>query len=209
MLKGYEVPPLKAVGLEGFWGVCVYIILLFIFFFIRCEKWPDFLKDGVCIRDHEDENDVDCSIRFENPIFAVQQIIDSPNLKFYLSLYICSIAFFNLAGLTISKNVSSTARTIVDTLRTIVIWTFFLTMPFVPEDTKEKFSWLQLLGFAILILGSLIYNEILVLNFWGFGDNTKEAIKTREKREMLENEIKEKSQENNDNKNENNPTTEE
>ena len=35
LLKGYEIPPLKAVGLEGMWGVSVYIVLLFIFYFIR------------------------------------------------------------------------------------------------------------------------------------------------------------------------------
>ena len=208
LLKGYEVPPLKAVGLEGMWGVSVYIFLLFIFYFIRCEKWPKFLKDGVCIRDKAEGIDKDCSIRFENAIFAVKQIYASRDLKLFLSLYVLSIAFFNFSGLTISKNVSSTARTIVDTLRTIVIWTFFLTMPFVPDDTKETFSWLQLLGFLILILGGLIYNEILVLPFWGFGDNTKEAIKKREKREMLENEIKEKTQEATDKNDENNQNPE-
>ena len=116
-------------------------------------------------------------MRFENAIFAVKQIYESTQLKCFLCLYILSIAFFNFSGLTISKNVSSTARTIVDTLRTIVIWVFFLTMPFVPEDTKETFSWLQLLGFSILILGGVIYNEILVIPFCGFGDNTKEKIK--------------------------------
>ena len=195
LLKGYEIPPLKAVGLEGMWGVSVYIVLLFIFYFIRCEKWPRFLKDGVCIRDKENEDDENCSIRFENAIFAIKQIYASRDLKIFLSLYVLSIAFFNFSGLTISKNVSSTSRTIVDTLRTIVIWTFFLTIPFVPEDTKETFSWLQLLGFSILILGSVIYNEILVLPFWGFADNTKEARKKREKRDMLEKEIKEKTQE--------------
>ena len=195
LLKGYEIPPLKAVGLEGMWGVSVYIVLLFIFYFIRCEKWPKFLKDGVCIRDKENEDAENCSIRFENAIFAIKQIYASRDLKIFLSLYVLSIAFFNFSGLTISKNVSSTSRTIVDTLRTIVIWTFFLTIPFVPEDTKETFSWLQLLGFSILILGSVIYNEILVLPFWGFADNTKEARKKREKRDMLEKEIKEKTQE--------------
>ena len=118
LLKGFETPPLKAVGLEGMWGVICYIFLLFIFYFIRCESWPDFLKNGVCINDKE-------TIRFENAIFAVKQIWDSSLLKAYLSLYVLSIAFFNFSGLTISKNVSSTARTIVDTLRTIVIWLFF------------------------------------------------------------------------------------
>ena len=190
LLKGYETPPLKAVGLEGMWGVLCYIILLFIFYFIRCESWPKVLKNGVCFKDNKGE------LRFENAIFAVRQIYHSGNLIGYLSLYVLSIAFFNFSGLTISKHVSSTARTIVDTLRTIVIWIFFLTMPFVPPKTKETFSWLQLLGFSILILGGLIYNEILVLPFWGFADNTKEAIKNREKREKLEKEIEEKNDDN-------------
>lgn len=183
LLKGYETPPLKAVGLEGMWGVFCYIFLLIIFYFIRCEEWPNFLKD-VCILDTGTNE-----IRFENAIFAVKQIYESTQLKCFLSLYVLSIAFFNFSGLTISKNVSSTARTIVDTLRTIVIWVFFLTMPFVPEDTKETFSWLQLLGFSILILGGVIYNEILVLPCCGFGDNTKEKIKKRKELEKKNIEI--------------------
>ena len=114
-----------------------------------------------------------------------KQIWESTQLKIYLSMYVLSIAFFNFSGLTISKYSSATSRTIVDTLRTIVVWTFFLVMPFVPEDTKETFSWLQLLGFLILILGGVIYNEILVLKCWGFGDNTKAAIRKREEQEKL------------------------
>ena len=182
ILKGCSVHPLKAVGLEGMWGVLCYIILLFIFYFIRCEGWPDFLKEGVCI---EYPKKV---FRFENAIFALQQIYDSGALKGYLTLYIISIAFFNFSGLTISKFVSSTSRTVVDTLRTIIIWVFFLTMPFVPENTKETFSWLQLLGFSILILGGVIYNEILVIPYCGFGDNTKEKIKEREELKKLKGE---------------------
>ena len=192
LLKGYETPPLKAVGLEGMWGVLCYIVLLFIFYFIRCESWPNFLKDGVCIRDNEIEEE--STIRFENAIFALKQIYASTKLKCYLSLYVCSIAFFNFSGLTISKYSSATSRTIVDTARTILVWIFFLTMPFVPEETKETFSWLQLLGFVVLVIGGLIYNEILVLPFWGFANNTKEAIKKRKK---LEIEIEEKTKENN------------
>ena len=180
ILKHYDAHPLKAVGMEGMWGVLCYIILLFIFYFIRCESWYDILKDNICIEDGKGGD-----LRFENAIFAFKQIWASANLKLYLSLYVLSIAFFNFSGLTISKYSSATSRTIVDTLRTIVVWTFFLVMPFVPEDTKETFSWIQLLGFLILILGGVIYNEILVIKFWGFGDNTKAAIKKREEQEKL------------------------
>ena len=185
ILKNYDVPPLKAVGMEGMWGVACYIILLFIFYFIRCESWYDILKDNVCIEDGKGGD-----IRFENAIFAFKQIWDSSDIKIFLSMYILSIAFFNFSGLTISKYSSATSRTIVDTLRTVIVWTFFLLMPFVPEDTKETFSWLQLLGFLILILGGLIYNEILVIKFWGFADNTKAAIKKRQEEEkLLENKV--------------------
>ena len=89
LLKGYETPALKAVGLEGMWGVFVYLILLFIFYFIRCEEWPEFLKGGVCIKDD------DKAIRFENALFALKQIFCDDNeirIKFYLPLYILSIA---------------------------------------------------------------------------------------------------------------------
>ena len=178
ILKHYDVPPLKAVGMEGMWGVLCYIILLIIFYFIRCESWFDILKENICIPDG-----IGGDLRFENAIFAFKQIWESTQLKIYLSMYVLSIAFFNFSGLTISKYSSATSRTIVDTLRTIVVWTFFLVMPFVPEDTKETFSWLQLLGF--LILGGVIYNEILVLKCWGFGDNTKAAIRKREEQEKL------------------------
>jgi len=198
LLKGYETPPLKAVGLEGMWGVICYIFLLVIFYFISCESWPDFLKEGICIQEKGD------IYRFENAIFAFKQIWESRILKLYLSLYVLSIAFFNFSGLTISKNVSSTARTIVDTLRTIVIWLFFLTMPFLPEETKETFSWLQLVGFLVLILGSLIYNEILVIPFCGCEKNTKEAIKKRQKqKEGLEKALGDDNPE--ENENEDNP----
>jgi drug/metabolite transporter (DMT)-like permease len=180
ILKGYEIPPLKAVGLEGMWGVLCYIVLLFIFYFIRCESWPKMLKEGVCIKDYYTG-----AIRFENALFAFQQIYESTELKCYLSLYIISIASFNFSGLTISKYASSTSRTVVDTCRTIIVWAFFLTMPFIPEDIKETFSWLQLLGFAIIILGGVIYNEILVIPFCGFGDNTKEAIKKRKEEQKI------------------------
>ena len=119
-------------------------------------------------------------------------------------MYVLLVAFFNFSGLTISKYASATSRTIVDILKTILVWSFFLVMPFVPDDTKETFSWLQLLRFIILIFEGLIYNEILVLKFLGFADNTKAAIKKREKEQKLLDEQNEESDNKNENKHENN-----
>ena len=53
-------------------------------------------------------------------------------------------------------------------------------MPFVPKETKEKFHWLQLLGFIILFLGGAIYHEIIIIPFLKLSENTKKAKKRRE-----------------------------
>ena len=180
ILKTYKIAELKAVGLEGIWGGIIYIILLFIFYFIDCKNWPDYLKKSMCAKDNKGNT------RLEDTIFAFKQIVEEKKLLFYLLLVIFSIAFFNFSGLAVAKYGSSTLRTIVNIMRTVIIWAFFLIMPFVPEETKEEFSWLQLLGFIIVLLGGAIYNEILVIPFCKFADYTKEGIK---KRELLEKQI--------------------
>ena len=180
LLKSYS-ESLKVVGMEGCWGVGSYIILLFVFYNIKCgDGWGDTRKQLCSLDDSGDG-----VYRFENPIMAIRQIFNSTQLLCFVILYISSIAIFNFAGLSVTKHVSSTARTIVDTCRTIIIWSFFM-MPFVPEGTHETFDWKQLIGFVILVFGSLMYNEILVFPCGEFDQNTKEAIKARKKKEEEE-----------------------
>ena len=179
LLKKFNCHPLKVVGSEGCWGVCMYYILLFIFYQLRCENWPKNLKDGICIENLNGE------LRFEDAPFAILQILCDYKLDCILLLYISSIAVFNLSGLLVTKYASSTSRTVVDTLRTILVWIFFLTMPL---SIKETFSWLQLVGFIVLIIGSVIYNEIVEIHCGGFDQNTKRAIKEREEKNTYEEE---------------------
>ena len=179
LLKKFNCHPLKVVGSEGCWGVLTYYLLLIIFYNLRCENWAKNLKDGICI-----EN-LDGELRFEDAPFAIIQILNDYKLDCILLLYISSIAVFNFSGLLVTKHVSSTARTVVDTLRTIIVWVFFLTMPL---SIKESFSWLQLLGFVILIIGSVIFNEIVELHCLGFDKNTKRAKKEREEKNKIQEE---------------------
>ena len=125
------------------------------------------------------KNDKD-NLKFEDAIFALKQAWAKKIILFYLFIYLVSIAFSNFSGLVIAKNASSTLRSIIDTMRTIIIWIFFLIMPFVPQGTKESFSFIQLFGFVVLVLGGLIYHEILIIPFYKFDENTKKARKKRE-----------------------------
>ena len=174
ILKGYQISELKAVGLEGLWGVTLYLILLFIFYFIDCKNWPNELKANICVTSDNG------SVRFEDAIFAFRQIGSEIQLLFFLLVCILSVAFFNFSGLFLAKHVTSTLRSILDSMRTIIVWSFFCLMTFIPDDTQENFSWLQLGGFIILVLGGAIYNELLVIPFCKFGYNTKKEIKKRE-----------------------------
>lgn len=92
-----------------------------------------------------------------------------------------SIASFNAFGVTVTKNASSAQRSTIDTSRTVLIWLFFMTVP-VPGVAKESFTWLQLFGFILLVIGTLVYNEILVIPYFGFDKNVKANREKRSKR---------------------------
>ena len=175
LIKKFNAHPLKVTGTEGCWGIILYIILLFIFYQIRCDHWGD-IKEYLCV-----ENDKH-QYRIEDGLFAIRQIFHKGSLTFLVFLYISSIALFNFSGLTVTKYSSASARAIIDTLRTIMVWVFFLTMPFVPERTKETFSFIQLIGFLLLICGSLIFNEVIEIPYYGFNEYTKRALALKEKR---------------------------
>jgi len=75
----------------------------------------------------------------------------------------------------ITKHASAAQRSTVDTCRTLVIWLFFLSLG------KEKFLVGELVGFFLLVLGTLVYNEIIEIPLMNY--NTKSNIAKREEEE--------------------------
>ena len=157
ILGDYYLDPLKVVGLEGMWGLCYYAVLLPILQFIPC---------------HNDKNLCPNMDVMEDTGLAVKQWGMNAFILGMNFGIICSIAAFNASGVAVTKNASAAQRSTIDTCRTVLIWVFFLIYP--NEELKEHFSVLQLIGFIILVFGTLVYNEILVLPFWGLNKNTKE-----------------------------------
>jgi len=173
-MKNYKCHPLKAVGWEGIWGASLYLILLIIFQFIPCDAASS-ITPNICSMDTEGD------WKLENTIFAFQQMGDNGILLFNAILYVCSIAVFNFVGISVTKYASSPARAVIDTVRTIFVWLFFL-MPFNAICKREHFQWLQLVGFVLLIFGTVLYNEVVILPFAGLNEYTKEALKKKESR---------------------------
>jgi drug/metabolite transporter (DMT)-like permease len=173
-IKHYDVHPFQLVGFEGLWGSLMYGILLIIFQVVSCDDWSDTLRDGICFKNDEEEYHI------EDSIFAFEQMWDNKALLVVYIFYVVSIALYNIVGINLTKLVSSTARAVVDTVRTVFIWGFFLF--FTPvEGTKEDFHILQFIGFIFLVCGTLVYNEIVTLPFWGLDYYTRVNIAERKK----------------------------
>lgn len=89
---------------------------------------------------------------------------------------IISIACFNMFGIATTKNASAAQRSTIDTSRTLLIWILSVLLGL------EFFHYESIFGFIFLVLGTLIYNEILIVPFFGFDQNTAVAIAARKNR---------------------------
>jgi len=78
-----------------------------------------------------------------------------------------SIACYNSSGVSVTKYASAAQRSTLDSLRTLFIWGGSLIFAW------ERFIWTELIGFILLVGGTLIFNEIIVVPWEYFSKNTK------------------------------------
>merc|ERR1740120_583580 len=94
---------------------------------------------------------------FEKSTEAMYMLQSSGWLQFGCVASMFSIAFFNWSGVTVTQQASAVARSTIDVSRTSLIWIAELLLHW------NTFSWLQLAGFTVLVIGTLIYNAIIRL----------------------------------------------
>merc|ERR1712181_163667 len=107
--------------------------------------------------------------RLEDALDAFTQMSNSGTLCGLLSLIVFSIAFFNFAGVSITKHMSATTRKVLDTLRTLVIWLLTILFHYVISEEDWKLPrWrdqfvLQVFGFLLLVTGIFLYSDVLIM----------------------------------------------
>jgi hypothetical protein len=70
---------------------------------------------------------------------------------------------------------------VIDSLRTMVIWGFSLAVKW------ESFCWVQLIGFALLLAGSMIYNQVVRLPGFTYPESSqKQALLEEDEDEGVE-----------------------
>ncbi|KHJ94013.1 putative membrane protein [Oesophagostomum dentatum] len=139
-LHQYDVEPLFAVGLEGIYGFVILLIALVPLYYIRVSPTFSTHPDG----------------RLEDVIYAWKQAKIEPLIAVSLLAMVVSIAFFNFAAINVTKELTATTRTVIDTIRTVLVWAVS-----VPAFHAKFIPW-QIIGFLLLILGMFIYNDIVI-----------------------------------------------
>jgi hypothetical protein len=136
ILESYALQPLKVVCWEGIFGFFVTIVGQIILHFTvgTSEKGKHGYFDA-----HEGYRQV-----FVNRAIAVSSV-----------LIMISIGGFNFFGLSVTRTISATSRSIIDTCRTLFIWIVSLGLGW------ETFKWLQVLGFALLVYGTFMFNDLI------------------------------------------------
>jgi hypothetical protein len=136
-----NIPSLQAVGFEGTFGFLVLSLLLIPMYFITVP--PPFANNPRGV--------------LEDPIDAFYMIKNNLLLLVPITGTIFSIAFFNFAGISVTKEISATTRMVLDSIRTLVIWGFSIAIGW------QKFHYLQVIGFVNLLFGMCVYNNIIVM----------------------------------------------
>lgn len=123
----WSVAPLVAVGFEGLFGALTIVMLM-----------PFMAQQSVSSR---------------SPFFDLTrgwyQMINTPSVLWSGVAIAFSISLFNYFGLSVTRHVSATARSLTDTCRTLSIWLVSLALGW--EQLLFPVSLLQVLGFSLLV----------------------------------------------------------
>jgi len=172
LLQNKNWNQLQVVGWEGIWGftMCVFVALP-ITYFIRVDPGPPGSGIGV-------------DGRYENSLDAFVMMWNNKIILLLGILALFSIASYNYFGLSISKYVSSLTRAVLDSLRTILIWAFEVAFYYLTDQQRKPvddrsgeawtvYSWVEVGGFIMLLLGTNIYSGNIRLPCFYYPDTTK------------------------------------
>lgn len=147
-LKKKNFHPLQIVGMEGLFGVIfMSVIVLPVLYFIP---------------GHQNHHS------YENTLDALLMIKNDGTLLALSVLYMCSIAFYNFFGQAVTKSLTAVHRTLIDALRTIVVWLVGLFIYYAfhegfGEAWNDEYGIFQVDGFLFLMLGTALYYELLII----------------------------------------------
>eukprot|EP00761_Pharyngomonas_kirbyi_P000802 gb/GECH01000803.1/.p1 GENE.gb/GECH01000803.1/~~gb/GECH01000803.1/.p1 ORF type:complete len:445 (+),score=113.21 gb/GECH01000803.1/:1-1335(+) len=145
-IKKRAAHPLQVVGTEGMWGGLVMTLVVFPIVYFLPGKPDQGLR--------------------EDTIDSFAMLGHNMLLLFLVVAYWLSIAFFNFFSLSVAGQLSALYRTLIDAMRTSIVWTVSLTLYYIPVtqgygEQWSRWSPMELSGFIIMLIGTLMYKGFL------------------------------------------------
>ncbi|WFC96389.1 hypothetical protein MBRA1_003046 [Malassezia brasiliensis] len=140
VMGDHEVEPMLAVGLEGLFGSLLVLTMMpFLHYFI-----------GSTPAGHGGYFDM---------VTGWHQLVGVPRVLWGSLLCATSIALYNMFGLSVTRLVSATARSTIDTFRTLGIT--FVSIALGWEVLQPLSGLMQALGFTSLAYGTFVFNGVV------------------------------------------------
>lgn len=153
--------PYKLVLIQGLFSNGIFSLLFLILPFCKC-KWE------FC------NYDPSRPIMIE-PFISTFELLFSNDVRMRILIFIAyelvSSVYVMLLFLTI-YHFTPTQRSVSDSLASFINWIRLVIM-------SNDFSVMPLIGYLLVLFSCLIYNEIIILYFFGLADNTKAEIDQR------------------------------
>ncbi|EYE99364.1 putative nucleotide-sugar transporter [Aspergillus ruber CBS 135680] len=136
ILENYAMDPLEVVGWEGIFGLSVTVVASMIMY-LAVGRTPAGRYGYFDAKE------------------GWHEVFTNRNVSLSSLFIMLSIFGFNFFGLSVTRTVSATSRSTIDTCRTLFIWLVSLGLGW------ESFKWLQVAGFALLVYGTFLFNDIV------------------------------------------------
>ncbi|KAI5305477.1 hypothetical protein KEM56_004313 [Ascosphaera pollenicola] len=136
ILERYAMTPLKVVGWEGVFGfTATFIGMLILHALVGSTEAG---RGG-----------------YFDAVEGWRAVVEHSKVMWSSFAIMMSIGGFNFFGISVTQSVSATSRSTIDTCRTLFIWMISLALGW------ETFKWLQVVGFAMLVYGTFLFNDIV------------------------------------------------
>ncbi|KAH6661140.1 integral membrane protein [Truncatella angustata] len=136
ILERSGIEPMQVVGWEGLFGLAVTLFGMLVLHFAIGRT--DAGRYGIF-----------------DMVEGFRQMTEYKAVLLSSFLIMISIGGFNFFGLSVTRTVSATSRSTIDTCRTLFIWIVSLGLGW------ESFKWLQVPGFALLVYFTFLFNGIV------------------------------------------------
>lgn len=136
-------PPLLLIGAEGFWGSLLCLVVVYpLVYYLPGD-------------DHGS---------YEDPFNTIHMFMNSSTIQNAFIVYFVVIFLYNFFAVLVTFMLNSVWHAILDNFRPITVWITDLFIFYVITQAGDfgepwtRWSWLQVIGMAVLLYGTAVYN---------------------------------------------------